>query len=193
MRKRKRQTLLYILLIIVLSYIYLHVNQLYFTPEDVFYACERGLRSGPSKEIILKHELKDGALILVGRQEDGLFVVPVKRDHFFLWRMDNGGIDGFFRCDKPLNGYQTYDGNYLGLCLDENITDFSILVGSYEDDQWRELIYAVKGELIFEEAGIDAANEYIVYTEARNAEGEVIWFDGDEATAKLVREGNERK
>ena len=140
MRKRKWQTLIYIFLIFVLSCFYIHMHQLYFSPEEAFYACERGLRSGPSKEIVLQYELEDGSLMLVGRQEEGLFVVPVEKTLFFLWRMRSGGVDGFFKCDKPLNGYQTYDGNYLGLCLDENITEFSILVGNYADRQWEELI-----------------------------------------------------
>ena len=47
MRKRKWQTVLYIFLIILLSGFYIHMHELYFSPEDVFYACERGLRSGP--------------------------------------------------------------------------------------------------------------------------------------------------
>lgn len=122
MRKRKWQTLLYIFLIFVLFYIHMIVQQMYLSPEDAFYACERGLRYPPSEEIVLEFEGDDGATVLVGRQEDGLFVVPVEKTHFFLWRMQSGGVEGFFKCDKPLNGYQTYNGNYLGLCQDEEIT-----------------------------------------------------------------------
>lgn len=190
MRKRKWQTLIYLILIFVFLNIHFHVQQIYFSPEDVFFACERGLRSGPSKEIILEFEGDDGAKVLVGRQEEGLFVVPVEKTHLFFWRMQSGGIDGFFKCDKPLNGYQTYGGNYLGLCLDDEITEFSILVGSHEDREWRELIYPVEEELIFEEAGIDWMNEYIEYTEGRNKAGEVIFWDGNEKLIKAIREGN---
>ena len=190
MRKRKWQTVLYIFLIFVLSYFYIHMHQLYFSPEDAFYACERGLRSGPSKEIILQHELEAGSLMLVGRQEEGLFVVPVEKTYLFFWRMQSGGVDGFFKCDKPLNGYQTYDGNYLGLCLDENITEFSILVGNYADRQWEELIYPIEGELIFEQPNLNWDDRYIVYTEGRNAAGEVVFKDGEEALMKVIRAGN---
>ena len=175
MQKRKWQTLLYAVLIIVLSCFYIVMNKLYLTPEDVFYACERGLRSGPSEEIILEFDTEDGSKVLVGRQAEGLFVVPVEKDHFIFWRMKSGGIDGFFKCDKPLNGYQTYDGKYLGLCLDENIAEFSILVGNYEDRQWQELIYPVEGELIFVEAELDWNTKYIVYTEGRDANSNIIY------------------
>ena len=189
MRKRKWQTVLYIFLIFVLSYFYILMNQLYFSPEDAFYACERGLRYPPSEEIVLEFEGDDGATVLVGRQEDGLFVVPVEKTHFFLWRMQSGGVEGFFKCDKPLNGYQTYGGNYLGLCLDENITEFSILVGSHEERQWRELVYPIEGELIFEAAEIDWMNEYIVYTEGRDTKGNVIYKDGDEGLMRSICNG----
>ena len=189
MRKRKWQTLLYLVLIFVLSAFYIHVNHLYFSPEDVFYACERGLRSGPSEEIILEFDTEDGPKVLVGRQEEGLFVVPVEKTHFFLWRMAGGGVDGFFRCDKLLNGYQTYDGHYLGLCLDEKIVEFSLLIGNYQDRQWRELIYPVEGELIFVQADLNWDDNYIVYTEGRDVEGNVIFKDGEEGLMKSIRAG----
>ena len=186
MRKRKWQTVLYIFLIILLSGFYIHMHELYFSPEEVFYACERGLRSGPSEEIVLEFEGDDGAKVLVGRQEEGLFVVPVEKTRLFFWRVQSGGVDGFFKCDKPLNGYQTYGGNYLGLCLDEKITEFSILGGSHEERQWRELVYPIEGELIFEAAEIVWMNEYIVYTEGRDTKGNVIYKDGDEGLMRSI-------
>lgn len=189
MRKRKWQTLLYLTLIFILSAFYIHVNHLYFSPEDVFYACERGLRSGPSEEIVLQHELEDGSLMLVGRQKEGLFVVPVERTHLFLWRMKSGGIDGFFACDKPLNGYQTYDGNYLGFCSDENIMEFSLLVGNYQDRNWEELVYPVEGELIFVQPDLNWDDNYIVYTEGRDADGNILYKDGEEGLMNAIRKG----
>ncbi len=198
MRKRKWQTVLYIVLIFVLFQFHMLVTQRYFTPEEVFYACERGLRSGPSKEIILKHELEDGSLMLVGRQEEGLFVVPAERTEFFLWRMASGGIDGFFECDKPLNGYLTYDGHYLGLCLDEDIEEMSFVLGKHLELNWREYIYPVKNELIFIDTEQIWGNEewdfedYIIYTEGRDAEGNVIYQDGNADLAESLRKGNTR-
>lgn len=189
MRKRKWQTGLYLILIFVLTAFYIHVNHLYFSPEDVFYACERGLRSGPSKEIILEFDREGGAKVLAGRQEKGLFVVPVEKTHFFLWRMASGGVDGFFECDKPLNGYQTYDGHYLGLCLDENITEFSLLVGNYQERQWQELVYPVEGELIFVQPDLNWDDNYIVYTEGRDAEGNILYKDGEEGLMNAIRNG----
>lgn len=198
MRKRKWQTVLYIFLIFVLSNFYILMHQLYFSPEDVFYACERGLHSGPSKEIVLQHELKDGSMMLVGRQEEGLFVVPAEKTHFFLWRMKGGRVDGYIECDKLLNGCLTYDGNYLGLCLDENIAEISFVLGNYPDLSWREYVCPVADELIFIEAEQiwseteQNVDDYIIYTEGRNDKGEVIYQEGNAELAESLRKGNIR-
>ncbi len=198
MRKRKRQIVLYLLLIGALYYVYIHVNQVYFSPEDVFYACERGLRSGPSKEIVLEFDTENGTKVLVGRQEKGLFVVPVEKDDIFFWRMAGGGVDGFLPCEEPLNGYLTYGGNYLGLCLDKEIEEISFILGNHRDINWRECISSVEEELIFIEADKFAGDiawdsgDYIAYTEGRNAEGEVIYQKGEANVADTLRKGNFR-
>lgn len=196
--KRKRQTVFFFLLIIGLSFFYIRMNDLFFTKEDVFYACERGLRSGPSQEIVLERKLNDGSIMMVGRQEEGLFVAPVKRSHLFFWQLAGGGVDGFFRCDKPLDGYLTYEGDYLGLCQDESITEMSLIIGNWQDRNWKEFVYPVEGELVFIECGKELQAEgydlvmkdYIIYTEGRTADGEVICWDGEDGLARALRSGN---
>lgn len=192
--KRKREVLLYIILILALSCFYIQQKHLYFSPEEVFYACERGLRSGPSEEIVFTFDTEDGCTVLVGKQEKGIFVVPAERTHLFFWRMASGGIDGFYRCEQPLNGYLTYDGNYLGLRRDERITELSIVLGNHTEENWKEYKYPVEEELIFIEAeqifqdeGYDLMKDYIVYTEGRNAAGEVLFSYGDIEILRKVR------
>lgn len=200
MRKRKWQTLLYIFLIFVLFYIHMIVQQMYFSPEDAFYACERGLRYPLSEEIVLEFEGEDGEKVLVGRQEEGLFVVPVEKTHLFFWRMKSGGgIDGFFKCDKPLNVYLTYGGNLLGMCQDENITEASVIVGRIEELNWTETTFPVEEGLIFMEeseifhgVAFDPTRDYVLYAEGRNAAGEVLCWEGDEDVAEYLRTGNIR-
>ena len=199
MQKRKWQTLLYIFLIFVLSGFYILMNQLYFSSEDVFYACERGLRYPPSEEIVLEFEGDDSTKVLVGRQENGLFVVPVEKTHLFFWRMASGGIDGFLKCDKPLNVYLTYSGNLLGMCQDENIVEASVIVGRIEELNWTETTFPVEKGLIFmEESEIfhgvasDPTRDYVLYAEGKNTAGEVVYREGDEDVAEYVRKGNIR-
>ena len=198
MRKRKWQTVLYIFLIFVLSYFYILMNQLYFSPEDAFYACERGMRYPPSEEILLEFEGDDGATVLVGRQKDGLFVVPVEKTHFFLWRRQSGGTDGYQRMKEPLDGYLTYGGNFLGMCQDESITEMSLIFGNWEDRNWKEFVYPVEEGLIYIECGKELQEEgfdlvmrdNFAYMEGRTADGEVVCWDGEDGLARALRGGH---
>ena len=197
MKKRKRQIVLQLILIVGFSVFYFYANGLYFSPEDVFYACERGLRGDISEEIVLEHKLDNGDLMLVGKQKDGLFVMSVERTHLFLWRMGDG-YSGFSPCDKPLNGNLTLDENYLGFCQDETITEMSILVGNFEDEQWEEEVYPVEKGLIFIERDAEkpdqagGEHDFVAYTEGRNAKGEVVFKDGEEGWMEAIRKGNWR-
>ena len=198
MRKRKWQTVLYIFLIFVLSYFYILMNQLYFSPEDAFYACERGLRYPPSKEIMLEFDTEDGGKVLVGRQEEGLFVVPVEKTHFFFWRRQSGGVDGYQKMKKPLDGYLTYDGSFLGMCQDESITEMSLIFGNWEDRNWKEFVYPVEEGLIYIECGKELQEEgfdlvmrdNFAYMEGRTADGEVVCWDGEDGLARALRGGH---
>lgn len=186
--KRKKQIVLYVLLIIVLSYFYLLYNRLYFSAEDVFYACERGLRSGPSEEIVLKYELGDDAVMVVGRQEDGLFVVPAERTHLFLWRMKSGGIDGEYRCDGDVDGYLSREGKVLGLCRNPEIAKVSFIVGNWGERNWQEFICTPDEDgFIYYETDFENMDDYVIYWEGRNADGEVIYADGEDGLAESLR------
>ena len=198
MRNRKWQTVLYLFLIFPLCQFYLLANHLYFTPKDVFYACERGLRYPPSEEILLEFEGDDGATVLVGSQEEGLFVVPVERTHLFLWRMASGGVDGYQKMDAPLDGYLTYQGNFLGMCQDESITEMSLIFGNWGDRNWKEFVYPVEEGLIFIECGKELQKEgfdlvmkdALAYMEGRNAVGEVVCWEGEDGMARALRGGH---
>ncbi|WP_458407308.1 hypothetical protein [Anaerotignum sp.] len=191
MRKRKWQTLLYIFLIFVLSCFYIHAHQLYFSPEDVFYACERGLRSGPSEEIALKYEQEDGGVMVVGRQETGIFAVPVEKTHFFLWRMKGGGIDGEYFCGNEVDGYLNHDGKVLGLSRNPEITEVSFIVGNRPDRNWQEFVCIPdENGFIHYDTEFDGWEDYVLYWEGRNAAGEVIYADEDDGLVKSLRSGN---
>lgn len=185
MRKRKRQLALYLLLIPLLGAFYIQTQHLYFSPEEVFYACERGLHYPPSEEILLEFEA-EGRTILVGRQEEGLFVVPTVRSGF-LWRMAGGQVDGFFACDEPLQGYITYGGYYLGLCTDERITEVSVIAEDLDVKEWQEFTSSVEEGLLFMETNINRERSFIAYTEGRDAAGDILYQYGDSELAEEMR------
>ena len=199
MRKRKWQTILFAMLIVLVSFVYIRMEKLYFTPEEGFRACERGLRYPPSEEIILEFDTEDGAKVLVGRQEEGLFVVPVEKTHLFFWQMQSGGVvDGYRKMKEPLDGYLTYGGNFLGLCQDESITEMSLIFGNWNDRNWEEFVYPVEEGLIFIECGKELQEEgfdlvmrdNFAYIEGRTADGEVVCWDGEDGLARALRGGH---
>lgn len=193
MGKRKWQTVVFILLIGLLSFAYIRLNDLFFSPEEVFWSCERGLQSGPSEEILLEYESVDGGLILVGRQKDGLFVVPVERSHFFLWKMQDCAIDGYYYCDGDVDGYHRSDGVVLGLCKNPEIKEVSFILGSWTDLSWKEYICEVgETDLIWYDTKVKNMENYVGYWEGRNADGEVIYWTGDDNLAESFRKGNIR-
>lgn len=185
MRKRKRQLVLYLILSFLLSLFYMQTQQIYTSPEKIFYACERGLRYPKSEEIVLEFEA-EGKTVLVGRQEDGLFVVPAVRRGLF-WQMASGGVDGFFACEKPVQGYITYGGYYLGLCTDERITEISVIMEDLDVKEWQKFSASVEEGLLFMETDINRERSFIAYTEGRNAAGEILYQYGDtELAAEML-------
>lgn len=96
MRKRKREIVLCLVLIVGLSFSYVRFNHLFLTPEEAFHACEEGLYYPPSEEILLQFEREDGTLVFVGRQADGISVLPLEKKHLFFleygrrWRLRGG-------------------------------------------------------------------------------------------------------
>ena len=39
-----------------MAFSYMRINDRYLTPKDVFYACEKGLRYGPSEKILYEYK-----------------------------------------------------------------------------------------------------------------------------------------
>lgn len=191
MQKCKWQTVVFILLIGLLSFTYVRLNKLFFSPEEVFYACERGLRCGPSEEIIREFAQEDGGLILIGRQKEGLFVASVEKHLGIFWRMKTGGVNGLFPVEKEFDGYLLQDGKYIGLCLNPDITEIFCIVGNDFEENWQEYSCQIDEDgFFFCETGLDGAENYDVHEEGRNADGEVLYTMGDEGLAESLRSGS---
>lgn len=186
--KRKRELLFYIVLLLGLSCFYIQQKHLYFSLEDVFYACERGLRSGPSEEILLQYDLAEGGVMVVGRQEEGLFAVPAEKTHLFFWRMKSGAVDGAFPIeDGSIKGYIMREGKFIGLSRCPDVTEVSFVAEDWEKEKWKKFDCAVgeKGFLLCE-TGMNGWDSTVVYLEGRNAEGEVIFVSGDKEYLEKV-------
>ena len=93
--KRKKQILLFLLIIIIMVFSYMRLNDRYLTPEGVFYACEKGLRYGPSEKILYEYKKDFNNVIVVGKYKNGLSIIQTQRKMFGLWGIAPGLITGF--------------------------------------------------------------------------------------------------
>lgn len=64
--KRIKQCVVFLLVLILCGGLWVMSNRLYFSPEAAFHGAERGLRYGPSEEILLTYPRGDGSQIYVG-------------------------------------------------------------------------------------------------------------------------------
>lgn len=200
MRKRKREIILCLMLLVGLGFSYVRLNHLFLTPEEEFHACEEGLYYPPSEEILLRFEREDGALVFLGRQADGISVIPLEKRNLFFWSMaDGGAVDGRIKMEAPLDGYLTYDKNYLGFRQDEEIVEVSLVIGNDGRLNFREYVFPVDeevilipGKLFFDGESIEATEDTIVYQEGRDAAGRVIFQKGAADLANALRKGNLR-
>ena len=69
---RGKQTIIFIIIAAVLFLLRVGTSRdKYFSPEDVMYACERGLHYGPSEKV-LKIEIQGKDALVIGKCECGI-------------------------------------------------------------------------------------------------------------------------
>lgn len=83
--KRIKQCVVFLLVLILCGGLWVRSNRLYFSPEAAFHGAERGLRYGPSEEILLTYPRGDGSQIYVGKWNNGLSVIPVEPYLGLFW------------------------------------------------------------------------------------------------------------
>lgn len=143
---RKRQTIIYILLIFFLTFFYMRTMERFFTPEGVFHAYERGLRYGPSEEIFLKHKAEGNKVVIVGRIGDGLSIVTAERKMFSLWGLgagETGYREPYERADVMVLYHS--DGLVLGRVYDPEVVFVNVYgYGENPREAYFEVEAAVK-------------------------------------------------
>lgn len=105
---RKKKTILQLLLVVVLIYLVGPFSGRYFTMEDLLRANERGLRYGPSTEILLEKAIdtedEGRKYLMVGKVDDrSLSAVYGKKSLLVLYRLAGGAVPGFSTMDEGEN------------------------------------------------------------------------------------------
>ena len=116
---RKRKTIITIIIVIVLGFLFMKLGDYHFTPSAVATANEYGLHYGPSEKVLLEYE-KDGDVLVIGKvNERAISVIPVKRSFGILWRLMGGGVTGHMKInsddDHVIAGYDRKFGLIYGI------------------------------------------------------------------------------
>ncbi|KXL52280.1 hypothetical protein CLNEO_22110 [Anaerotignum neopropionicum] len=195
---RKKELIIFVILIPLLLLSFMRLGGYYFSAEDVFYACEKGLHYGPSEKILAEYEFEDSGKLIVGKWKENLSAISVDRAFGVLWKLKSGGITGFISCEKVVTANIFRGGKVMGLASQKEIREVycRIEYGDYGNDEnpsIQEMTMTVDQDGFF--YGIwstqiqDDTFQYIAYIEGRNAYGEVIYRDGMSPEGKPYLDG----
>lgn len=192
--KRIRQCMLFLLVLVLCGGLWIRSNRLYFSPEAAFHGAERGLRYGPSKEILLTYPRGDGSQIYVGKWNNGLSVIPVEPYLGLFWRMSTGvSVEGYRTLYGDVDAMLTAENVLVGLSLLPEVTEVTCLFYSMEDEvedlkPVKEISLPVAENGFFHEK-MDFPQEkadmfYVGYVEGRTETGEVVYRNGQDEDGK---------
>lgn len=192
--KRIRQCMLFLLVLVLCGGLWVRSNRLYFSPEAAFHGAERGLRYGPSEEILLTYPRGDGSQIYVGKWNNGLSVIPVEQYLGLFWRMSTGvSVEGYRTLYGDVDAMLTEENMLVGLSLLPEVTEVICLFYSMEDEvedlkPVEEISLPVAEDGFFHEK-MDFPQEksdmfYVGYIEGRTETGEVVYRNGQDEDGK---------
>ncbi len=93
--KRKKQIIIYLLLIIVCLESYMWLNYLQWSPKAVFSVSQRMDNVGPVDEILTEVDCGDGKKAILGREGENLYFCTMQRTKGIFWR--RSGAEYFTR------------------------------------------------------------------------------------------------
>lgn len=192
--KRIRQCMLFLLVLVLCGGLWVRSNRLYFSPEAAFHGAERGLRYGPSEEILLTYPRGDGSQIYVGKWNNGLSMIPVEQYLGLFWRMSTGvSVEGYRTLYGDVDAMLTEENMLVGLSLLPEVTEVTCLFYSMEDEvedlkPVEEITLPVAENGFFHEK-MDFPQEksdmfYVGYVEGRTETGEVVYRNGQDEDGK---------
>lgn len=186
--------MLFLLVLVLCGGLWIRSNRLYFSPEAAFHGAERGLRYGPSEEILLTYPRGDGSQIYVGKWNNGLSMIPVEQYLGLFWRMSTGvSVEGYRTLYGDVDAMLTEENMLVGLSLLPEVTEVTCLFYSMEDEvedlkPVEEISLPVAENGFFYEK-MDFPQEkadmfYVGYVEGRTETGEVVYRNGQDEDGK---------
>lgn len=187
--KRGKQIVLFLLVLILCGGYAFWASDLHLSPKGAMEAEERGLRYGPSEEILLTYEKENGGQVLVGRWEKGLSVVCAEPKWGMFWKSANLS-NGNMHCltmEEPVEAFLTEENYIVGLSELPEVKEVTCRLYVYDEGE-RESVFVKELTMEAAENGffygetslpVTSSSEYgytIGYVEAKGQSGETIFI-----------------
>lgn len=174
--KRKKQTVIFMILILGFSLFLIHFFDLYLDREQLFYAYERGNLCGPSEEIVYEEERQDDSVMMIGRQEKALYMLSAEKVLGIFWKYQNGSDNGYFEMSEEIDGYILNDGRYVGLCRIPSVTKVEVYFGIWRDRKTEIVTVDVgKGGLLYTNTELDGMSFLPWCVRGKDKEGKIVY------------------
>lgn len=173
---------------------HIRVQDLFFSPEGVFAAYEKGYHREPYKGIVLAYETDYGKM-LVGQQPDGLLFTPVEQVGP-MWKLRDKGTRGLVKMEGDIGFYIVNWKHCIGVCRNPEVVEVTCGHGPWDEDASKWALQESSGPvdengIFMLEIDLEENKPVGSFVEGRNAEGEIICTYGlDESLIKDAREGN---
>ncbi|WP_394266096.1 hypothetical protein [Anaerotignum sp.] len=180
--KRKKQIIIYLLLMVLCVESYMWLNDLRWSPKAVFAASQKMDHVGPVDEILIEVDYGDGKYAILSRTGENLYYCGMKRTKGLFW--EGTGREYFTRAyleeyDQIILARYYWNKDFLfGICREPEAKEVSFQLVDPEGNFLMEGKLPVREDGIFFGANIrgrisdEAAHPY--HLRALDAEGNII-------------------
>lgn len=199
--KRGKQIILFLLLLFLCGGYAFWRSGLHLSPKAAMEAEERGLRYGPSAEILLTYEKEDGKWIYVGQWEKGLSVICLEREWGFFWKAASTE-EIYTRClpmEEPIEALFIGESRIVGISNLPEVENVLCYLNGY-NEKLHENIFLQEIVMDTAENGFFSAevelpesvnweDVQIGYLEGRTENGDVVFQEGEKKKLAAYPDG----
>lgn len=185
---RKKKLAVNLGLIVLLGYLLLNINDLYFSQKDLLRVHERANHYGPSEEILVCHENPEGMGLVAGRLEDGNFSAFTTERAFGIFVRSTGG--GILPSSEDVTIWMcTKQQCTLIVSQNPAIKEVYFQYKAEKDPYGSDII--VEETVVLDSRGFAFLDDYgkqkyegritgyTEYVEGRDADGTILWTSGE--------------
>ena len=167
--KRVKQTGIRLAVVAALLFLCYWITGYRLTQERLFYDCERGLRYGPSEEIVFTWA-GEGKGLVAGRCGEGFSLVEMRRRLGLFWGLDMS-VTGYRDLDEAVNVF-SYRSLLLAQVTDGDITRVRVVL---EDGRERTAAVPPDGFLALDFSGGETDTLRFDTIQGLSDAGEILW------------------